>query len=565
MATTLQDRMRDLLIQRHLVSAEALEEILKTHREEGGSLGRILIQSAHVEESLLLGLLSQEFNIPPINLAKYRIDPSVSALIPENLVRQYRLVPIARLGSVLTVAMVDPLNILAIDDVRLLTRFEILPVLASEKDVETAIERVYAGTLEGVAELISQSGDLVAMGVGSDTSDVHVIAEESRQAPIITLVDRILSEALQQRASDIHVEPERDDLRIRYRVDGHLHEVLRIPKKNQNAVLARLKIMAGLDITENRVPQDGRFRIQADGKEVDFRVSILPLLFGGKVVLRALDRSSLASGLDTLGFLPEHAAIFEKSIQRTSGMILVTGPTGSGKSTTLYTLLQMLNVPEKNLVTIEDPVEYQVEGITQIQVKREIDLDFAQGLRSVLRQAPDVIMVGEIRDGETADIAVKAALTGQLVLSTLHTNDAPGAITRLMDMKVEPFLIASSVVVAAGQRLCRRICSQCKESVTVSPEVLERVGFPLELRSGTFLKSRGCKRCRQTGYYVRLATLEVLQMDDTMRDLVLRRASSEQIREAARARGFRTLRENGFRLVSMGMTTLEEILRVTTE
>ena len=398
---------------------------------------------------------------------------------------------------------------------------------------------------------------------------MSALTEESKKAPIVKMVDLILAEALKKRASDVHIEPTEKELRIRYRIDGSLQEAFSLPKRNQNAVLTRLKIMSRLDITESRLPQDGRFKVKLDNKEIDFRVSVLPLNYGGKFVLRALDKSNLGVGLEKLGFLKETLEIFNEGLKRPYGMMLITGPTGSGKSTTLYSILNRLNTPEKNIITIEDPVEYQVEGITQIQARPEIGLTFATGLRGLLRQSPDVIMVGEIRDFETADIAIKASLTGELVLSTLHTNDAAGAITRLIDMGVEPFLIASSVILAAAQRLCRRICPYCKTKVDIPASVFERVGVSKkeleESKVDKFFKGKGCNRCNDTGYYERMGTLEILLIDDKIRDMIIKCVPSDQIKEYAVKHGMSTLRNNALKKFFNGDTTLEEVIRITTE
>jgi len=393
--------------------------------------------------------------------------------------------------------------------------------------------------------------------------ELSSVLSESEKAPIVQLVDIVLAQALKMRASDIHIEPEIDCLRIRYRVDGSLQDVLRVPKINQNAILARLKIISNLDITENRIPQDGRFKVKAEGREIDFRVSSLPTTFGQKFVLRALDKGNLSVGLDKLGFSQQPAATFKIAVAKPFGMILVTGPTGSGKSTTLYSVLNQLNTAERNIVTIEDPVEYQVEGVTQVQVKPDIGLDFASGLRSILRQSPDVIMIGEIRDAQTADIAIKAALTGQLVLSTLHTNDAISSITRLIDMGVEPFLVASSVVMLCAQRLARKICLKCRKPIKISDEFLKKIGF---LDQATFYAAQGCKYCNNTGFYGRIAVLETILIDDTIREMIIRRQSMDELRDyVVKKLGMKTLRDDAFLKVKEELTTLDEAIRITTE
>jgi len=515
-------------------------------------------------------ILSNELNIPPINLARYKIDFAVIDLIPERIAKQYLLIPISKIGNHLTVAMSDPFNIFAIDDMKTLTNYHIDPVIATESDIVDAINTYYKKDTLDVAALVEKAHateDLTV--VGEEKIDIGILAEESTKAPVIKMVDLIIAEALKKRSSDIHVEPLEDALRIRYRVDGNLQEAFTLPKKNQNAVIARLKIMSKLDITESRIPQDGRFRIRLDEKEIDFRVSILPTTFGGKIVLRALDKSNLSIGLERLGFLPRPLAVFRDAISRPFGMILITGPTGSGKSTTLYSIITQLNTIERNIITVEDPVEYQVEGITQIQAKPEIGLTFASGLRSLLRQSPDIIMVGEIRDSETADIAIKASLTGELVLSTLHTNDAAGAVTRLIDMGVEPFLVASSVVMIGAQRLCRKLCQACREEYERPQSVLDRIGidYAKAKREGKakFMRGRGCNKCNNTGYYGRIAILEAFLIDDKIREMIVNRGTTDEIKTYAIKNGMMTLRDNAVELFTSGMTTLEEVLRVTSE
>ncbi|MBI4355338.1 MAG: Flp pilus assembly complex ATPase component TadA [Candidatus Omnitrophica bacterium] len=577
MNESLKKRLLELLKKHRLVSSEAMERALQIQRAQGGSLSEILVKQGVVSSKDLMGLLSAELNIPPINLGKCTLDPEVVKLVPERLARQYHVVPIAKLGHTLTVAMADPMNIFALDDLKMLTKFEIDPVLAADEDIMKTLGGIYGQEREGMTALVEEHASdaeedaegLPVAAVSEDESATNVdqITTESARAPIVKMVDLMLAEALKKRASDIHIEPYETQVRVRYRVDGNLQVAFIVPKKNQNAVLARLKIMSRLDITENRLPQDGRFKIHFENREIDFRVSALPVTHGNKVVLRALDKQNLSMGLDKLGMLPEPIAHFKEAVARPFGMILVTGPTGSGKSTTLYSVLNQLNSTERNIVTIEDPVEYQLEGTTQIQVLPEIGLTFANGLRSILRQTPDIIMVGEIRDGETADIAVKASLTGQLVLSTLHTNDAPGALTRLADMGVEPFLIASSLIMVAAQRLTRKICTNCREAYDVPKDVLERVGFTTAMlkQPPAFFRAKGCLKCNKTGYHGRMGTLETLTLDDKIRDMLVGGASSDEIKTYARGQGMETLRENALRQFALGMTTLEEVLRVTAE
>jgi type IV pilus assembly protein PilB len=440
-------------------------------------------------------------------------------------------------------AMADPLNVLAIDDLKMLTRFNIEPVLSSETEILQAIDKFFVSEGRALTDVIDEQreGDVELISSQKDEFDITDAALEGETPPIVKIVSLVLIEALKKRASDIHIEPEENDLRVRYRIDGNLQDILRLPKKNQNAVLARVKIMSGMDITESRVPQDGRFKIRLQKKEVDFRVSALPTSFGSKIVLRALDKSNLSIGFDRLGFSEDAIAKFSNAISRPFGMILVTGPTGSGKSTTLYSIINKLNTPDRNIITIEDPVEYQVEGITQIQVNSDIGLTFASGLRSLLRQSPDVIMIGEIRDSETADIAIKASLTGQLVLSTLHTNDATTAISRLEDMGVEPFLIASSVILVVAQRLCRVVCPVCKGRHT------------------------DCKKCSSTGYYGREAVLEILPIDDKIREMIIDRTAVDTIKKYATSLGMKTLREDAMGKYKRGVTSMEEVVRVTSE
>jgi len=571
MAKLFKDIFAKILLDTKVIKKEQLDKALAAQKKKGGNLGKILLDMGFITQKNLMLVLSREFSIPPINLSKYKIDPLVINLIPAHFAKHYILIPVSKIGNHLTVAISDPMNIFAVDDIKTLTNLEVDMVVATESDIKDAIENYYkASDQEGISEILEHEEGRELEVVTEQEFDAEKIAEESKKAPIVKIVDLILAEAIKKRASDIHVEPEEDLLRIRYRVDGKLQEVFTLPKKDQNAALARLKIMSHLDITESRLPQDGRFKIRHEAKEIDFRVSVLPVSYGGKVVMRALDKANLGVGLDKLGFLPGPLEAFQKALEKPYGMILVTGPTGSGKSTTLYSIMNKLNTPERAIISIEDPVEYQVEGITQIQANPEIGLTFANGLRSLLRQSPDIIMIGEIRDFETADIAIKASLTGVLVMSTLHTNDAASAITRLIDMGVEPFLIASSVVLMVAQRLCRRVCPYCKEPTKIAESVLERIGIDLkklhkERKDVVFYKGKGCKRCNNTGYYGRMGTLETLMMDDKIRDMTINRSSSDEIKAYAVKQGMKTLKDNALEKFISGMTTLEEVLRITSD
>jgi len=567
---TLRENVIEILLKSKQLSQEQLEEALKIQKQKNQPLRKVLFEQGYISEEALLSLLSAQLYIPTLHLAKYKFDPEITKLIPERMVRQYKIIPLSRMGGTLTVAMSDPLNIFALDDLKAITGCTIDTVLSAEEDILTAIDTHYRLEVKDMDQIIKEASfkqaDLEKKDVEllkEEEIELGAAIQESEKEPIIKLVELILTGALSKRASDIHVEPEQDVLRIRYRIDGALHEILNVPKINQNAILARLKIISNLDITESRMPQDGRFKVKYNNKEVDFRVSALPTTFGQKFVLRALDKANLSIGLDKLGFSEQPAKVFKEAIAKPFGMILVTGPTGSGKSTTLYSVLSQLNTSERNIITIEDPVEYQIEGITQIQVKPEIGLDFASGLRSLLRQSPDIIMIGEIRDSETADIAVKASLTGQLVLSTLHTNDAISSITRLIDMGIEPFLVASSLVMLCAQRLCRKICPKCRKPMDIPKDLLEKVDFK---EKAVFYTAPGCSYCNNTGFHGRIAILEALLLDDTIREMIVTRKSLDEIKQyAVKERGMLTLRDDAFLKVKEGTTTLEEAIRITTE
>ncbi|MGE5308468.1 MAG: GspE/PulE family protein [Deltaproteobacteria bacterium] len=568
----LKENIIELLLQNKLINQEQLDKALELQKQRGTTLRRILVQEKMVAEEELLSLFSNRLFIPSLHISKFKFDPEIVKLISPQMARQYSVMPLSRMANTLTVAMADPLNIFALDDLKVITGCDIDIVLSPEDEIQRAIEQNYGGGSKKMEEILKE-GETGAPGEGEDKQDIELLkmdeielssaVKESEKPVIVKLVDLILGEALRRRASDIHIEPEVEGIRVRYRIDGALHEIIKLPKKNQNAVIARLKIISNLNITENRIPLDGRFKVKYEGKEVDFRVSSLPTTFGQKFVLRLLDKGNLSVGLDKLGFSPDPYRVFKEAISKPFGMILVTGPTGSGKSTTLYSILTQLNTPEKNIITIEDPVEYQVEGVTQIQVRADIGLTFSAGLRSVLRQSPDVIMVGEIRDSETADIAVKASLTGQMFLSTLHTNDSLTAITRLIDMGIEPFLVASSLIMVCAQRLCRRICPKCKKPVDVPKEYLKEIGFT---EKAVFYKAEGCKYCNNTGYYGRIAILEAVLIDDTIREMIIRKRSLDEIKDYALKKvGMKMLRDDAFLKVKEGTTTLEEAIRITTE
>ncbi len=565
---TLRDNIIDILVKSKRVTKERLNEAIEIQKQKEIPLRKVLVEKGFISEEELLSLLSEQLFIPTLHLAKYKFDPEIIKLIPEHMSRQYTIVPLSRIGSTITVAVSDPLNIFALDDVKTFTGCTIDIVLSPREDILKVIDAHFQVKSKNMQQILDESA---AAGAKPETASFEVVdqielssvVQESAKPPIVKLVDLMLSEALKRRASDIHIEPEQDFLRIRYRIDGSLHEIFKIPKANQNAILARVKIISNLDITENRIPQDGRFKVRFEGKEVDFRVSSLPTTFGQKFVLRALDKSNLSIGLDKLGFSQRPTAVFKEAVAKPFGMILVTGPTGSGKSTTLYSILSQLNTPDRNIVTIEDPVEYQVEGVTQVQVKPEIKLDFASGLRSILRQSPDVIMIGEIRDSETADIAIKAALTGQLVLSTLHTNDAISSITRLIDMNVEPFLVASSLIMLCAQRLARKLCFKCRKPIDMPREYLESIGFK---QKGAIYESVGCKYCNNTGFYGRIALLELVMIDDVIREMVTRMASLDEIKKYAIEKcGMQTLRDDAYLKVGDGIISLDEAIRITTE
>jgi len=562
--------LREKLINKILAKKDVDREAIKTIAQGVGSFQEFtesLIKNKIVDEEEIILILSQECNLPYLDLDRYRLSPENRKLLPKELALRYKVLPLSKIGTVLTLATANPLDLVALDDIKIATPFKKIDIVLAEKEkIERALSKLYSED-DNIASFLKEdpSQDVrvkeVTPAALSNVQNLEDVIKESKLPPIVRIVDLIIYEGLKKRASDIHIEPSQDNLGVRYRIDGILQQGIVLPKRNQNAILARLKIMASLNITEFRIPQDGRFKIKFEGKTIDFRVSSLPTDFGEKIVLRILDKENLSFGLKNLGFSETPLRLFEQALKSPFGIILVTGPTGSGKSTTLYSVITQLNTPDKNIITIEDPVEYEVEGITQIQVKPEIGFDFALCLKTVLRQSPDVIMVGEIRDFDTADIAIKASLTGELIFSTLHTNNSVGAITRLVDMGIEPFLIASSLVTTTAQRLTRKLCAKCKQEYEVNRETLQKIGFPPEI--DRLCKPIGCSYCNYTGYRGRSALLEVLSIDDNIREMIVNRAGEEEIIKYARQnREFTSLKEDGFKKCIEKITSIEEVLRV---
>jgi type IV pilus assembly protein PilB len=567
-------RLGEILVKDSLISADQLKQALEYQKKSGGRLGTCLVKMGLVSDDDITAVLSRQYGVPSINLKFYEVDPLVIKLVPQETAVRYQIVPLSRVGSTLTIAMTDPTNVFAMDDIKFMTGFNVEPVVASETAISEAIHKFY-GAVESVEELDKVMKDLA----GDDAAALELAGEESEmdlaslekaaeEAPIIKLVNLILTDAVKRGASDIHVEPYEKDYRVRFRIDGILQNVMAPPLKLKDAITSRMKIMSKLDISEKRLPQDGRIMIKylKDGKkkELDFRVSTVPTLFGEKVVLRLLDKENLRLDMTKLGFEPESLAKFERQILKPYGMVLVTGPTGSGKTNTLYSSVARLNTAETNIMTAEDPVEFQLAGINQVQMKEQIGLNFASALRAFLRQDPNIILVGEIRDFETAEIAVKAALTGHLVLSTLHTNDAPSTISRLMNMGIEPFLVATSVNLICAQRLVRRICVQCKEQLPVQPQALIDAGYTREEVTKVVIQhGRGCATCNNTGYKGRVGLYEVMEINDDLRELILVGASALELKRKALESGMISLRRSGLTKVAAGLTTIEEVVRET--
>ena len=559
-------RLGDMLVKAALITREQLNQALQQQQTGGGRIGGNLVKLGFISEDDITSFLSRQYGVPSINLSHFEIDATVIKLIPSEIAQKHQVIPINRTGNVLTVAMADPSNIFAIDDIKFMTGFKVEPVVAAETSIKNSINKYYdsAGLVEDIMKGFDDK-DVEALREEDDNVNAAELGKAAEDAPVVKLVNLILTDAIKKGASDIHIEPYEKSFRVRYRVDGMLYDVMQPPLRLKAAITSRIKIMAQLDIAERRLPQDGRIKIKMAGKEMDYRVSTLPTLFGEKVVMRLLDKGNLQLDMTKLGFSPETLTDFETGLLMPFGMVLVTGPTGSGKTTTLYSALNRLNTVDTNIMTAEDPVEFNLPGINQVQTKAEIGLTFAAALRSFLRQDPDVIMVGEIRDYETAEIAVKAALTGHLVLSTLHTNDAPGTISRLLNMGVEPFLVSASCNVIVAQRLARRVCQGCKEIVAVPPQAMMSVGFsPEDAKTFKPCKGKGCQTCNDTGYKGRVALYEVMLIKDNIKEAILQGASSIELRELGRKNGMLTLREAGLQKIREGMTTVEEVLRVTT-
>ena len=567
-------RLGEILIKENLITPEQLKQALDYQKQHGGRLGTCMMKMGFISDDEITAVLSRQYGVPSINLKYYEVDASVIKLIPQDTAIRYQIVPLSRVGSTLTIAMTDPTNVFAMDDIKFMTGFNVEPVVASESAITEAIHKFY-GEAESVEELSRVMKDLA----GDDAAEMELAAEEqemdlatlekaAEEAPIIKLVNLFLTDAVKRGASDIHIEPYEKELRVRFRIDGILQSVISPPLKLKDAIISRIKIMSKLDISEKRLPQDGRIMIKyrKDGKrkELDFRVSTVPTLFGEKIVMRLLDKENLRLDMTKLGFEQESLTKFERAILRPYGMVLVTGPTGSGKTNTLYSSVARLNTSETNIMTAEDPVEFQLPGINQVQMKDQIGLNFAAALRAFLRQDPNIILVGEIRDFETAEIAVKAALTGHLVLSTLHTNDAPATISRLMNMGIEPFLVATSVNLICAQRLVRRVCSNCKEPLAIPEQALLDAGYsPEEVKSTTIYHGKGCSTCNKNGYRGRVGLYEVMEINDELRELILVGASALELKKKALELGMITLRRSGLIKVAAGLTTLEEVLRET--
>jgi type IV pilus assembly protein PilB len=573
-------KLGEILLKENLITADQLKQALEHRNENGGRLGNSLVKLGFMSDDEVTAVLSRQYGVPSINLSYFEIDPGVTKLIPMETALKFQVLPLSRVGSSLTLAMADPTNVFAMDDIKFMTGFNIEPVVASETAISEAIRKHYGSVeeqerkreLEEIVSFIDegQHETLELEAEDEATLNLEQLEKAAEEAPVIKLVNYFLTDAVMRGASDIHMEPYEKEYRVRYRIDGVLQTIMNPPNKLRDAIISRVKIMSKLDISEKRLPQDGRIMIKmmknGRKKALDFRVSVLPTLYGEKIVMRLLDKENLRLDMTKLGFEAESLAKFQKAIFKPYGMVLVTGPTGSGKTNTLYSSIAQLNNPDTNIVTAEDPVEYQLPGVNQVQMKEQIGLNFATALRSFLRQDPNIILVGEIRDFETAEIAIKAALTGHLVLSTLHTNDAPSTISRLMNMGIEPFLVATSVNLICAQRLVRRLCAECKAEDNVPPHALIDAGFrPEEARTVKVWKRQGCPSCGNKGYKGRIGLYEVLEITDEVRELILVGASALELRKRALEQGMTTLRRSGLVKAATGITSLEEVVRETVQ
>jgi len=566
-------RLGELLQQAGKVTEEQLNQALAAQQSQGGRVGSHLVKMGFIDDEELVEFLSQRYGVPAINLSEIEVDDSIISIIPAEVARKYTILPVSKAGAKLTIAMVDPTNVFAMDDVKFMTGYNVEPVVASDSTLRGAIDQYYGSThsieLKKVMEDLedNEDADLEVLDEEEDL-DLEALEQESEEAPVVRLVNIILTDAIKRDASDIHIEPYEKEFRVRYRIDGLLYEMMRPPLRLREAITSRMKIMAKLDIAEKRLPQDGRIKIKTRVggrvKDLDFRVSSLPTIFGEKIVLRLLDKDNLMLDMTKLGFESASLRRFEQAILKPFGMVLVTGPTGSGKTNTLYSALSRINTPETNIMTAEDPVEFNLVGVNQVQMKDQIGLNFAAALRSFLRQDPNIILVGEIRDFETAEVAIKAALTGHLVLSTLHTNDAPSSINRMMNMGIEPFLVASSVNLIAAQRLVRRICANCKEAYEVPEQAMVDLGFSTqEAKTIKPFRGRGCERCSGTGFKGRVALYEVMDVDEDVRELILSGGSANELRQQSLSNGMISLRASGLEKIRDGVTTIEEVMRET--
>ena len=565
--SSLKERVSEILIKNKVVSPEDLQTALSFQKEKGGRLSDILIQLNLVKEKELVYSLSQGLGLPPIDLSRFKIDPEVLKIISSDIARHYQIIPVSLMVDTLTIAMADPLNIFAIDHIKTFTGYKINPVIASPKDILNSLDQYYGeATQVAIEEIVKDISSEKIELIREEKEELPAAAELTQMiqdAPIVKYTNFVLEEGVKVRASDILIEPLEKRMRLRFRVDGILKEQTPPSKAMHHGIVSRIKVISDLDIAEHRLPQDGRFKAKILNREIDFRVSILPSSFGEKVALRILDKATATLDLVKLGFDKDSLEVIKKCARRPHGMILATGPTGSGKTTTLYSILKFVDSPEKNIVTVEDPIEYQIEGINQVSIRPEVGLTFASSLRAILRQDPNIIMVGEIRDFETVDITIKAALTGHLVLSTVHTTTAAGGIVRLINMGVEPFLITSSLICILSQRLVRILCNNCKESYELKPDIIERMKLNIKDKNVKFFRPKGCKRCFNTGYAGRTVISEILVLTTKIKDLILERAQEHVIKAAARSEGMKTLRENGLLLANAGITSLEEIVRVT--